>query len=116
MNTEEIKQSVRELYGKIAEDKNKIVTQVSSCCGTKTDAKSSNCGCSPAVDLTLGYSAQDLAAVPDGANLGLGCGNPTAFAGLKEGQTVWILARGPEWMYLLLQNMSVQPVESSVSI
>ena len=36
----------------------------------------------------LGYSEEDLAAVPEGANLGLGCGNPIAWASLKERETV----------------------------
>jgi SAM-dependent methyltransferase len=44
--------------------------------------------------LALGYSAEDLAAVPDGANMGLGCGNPQAIAALKTGETVLDLGAG----------------------
>ena len=42
----------------------------------------------------MGYSAEELAAVPEGANLGLGCGNPQAIASIKEGETVLDLGSG----------------------
>lgn len=42
----------------------------------------------------FGYSVDELASIPDGANLGLGCGNPLAVAGLKEGETVIDLGSG----------------------
>ncbi len=42
----------------------------------------------------LGYSENELNQVPDGANLGLGCGNPTALASLKEGERVLDLGSG----------------------
>jgi arsenite methyltransferase len=44
--------------------------------------------------LTLGYAETDLDGIPDGANLGLGCGNPVALASLKPGQTVLDLGAG----------------------
>jgi SAM-dependent methyltransferase len=44
--------------------------------------------------LQLGYSAEDLAAAPEGANLGLGCGNPQAIAALRHGETVLDLGSG----------------------
>ena len=89
MNTvknDEIRQAVRENYGQIAESD-------SSCCDT------SSC-CTPTaqqpqlLSLQLGYSHQDLVAVPEGANLGLGCGNPQAIADLKPGETVVDLGSG----------------------
>jgi len=89
MNTvknDEIRQAVRENYGQIAESD-------SSCCDT------SSC-CTPTaqqpqlLSLQLGYSHQDLVAVPEGANLGLGCGNPQATADLKPGETVVDLGSG----------------------
>jgi SAM-dependent methyltransferase len=55
------------------------------CCGTVTPANAS---------LEMGYSAAELAAVPDGANLGLGCGNPQAIARLRPGEVVIDLGSG----------------------
>jgi len=60
-----------------------------SCCSTP----SSCCG-NTAASLDRGYDATDLAAVPEGANLGLGCGNPVAMAALKPGETVLDLGSG----------------------
>ena len=59
-----------------------------SCCSV-----SSSCCTAGNASLDLGYDAQDLTAVPEGANLGLGCGNPVALAALKPGETV--LTLGP---------------------
>lgn len=63
--------------------------QSNSCC-----APASCCGSSVTPAAALGYSAEDLAAVPDGANLGLGCGNPQAIAALSAGETVLDLGSG----------------------
>lgn len=64
------------------------------------------CGCGPdeccgpsdrdhdAVSAAMGYTDEELAAVPEGANLGLGCGNPQAIAALKPGETVLDLGSG----------------------
>lgn len=83
MKDTEIKSYVRERYGGIARTGG-------SCC-------SSGCCGSPSPDLisrAIGYSDDDLSAVPEGANLGLGCGNPTAIAALKPGETVLDLGSG----------------------
>ncbi|MGE5509004.1 MAG: arsenite methyltransferase [Chitinophagales bacterium] len=86
MDELELKRSVRENYGAIARSGG-------SCCGT------SGCGCGSQVSLVtlgkqIGYAEKDLAAVPEGANMGLGCGNPVALASLKEGETVLDLGAG----------------------
>lgn len=52
------------------------------------------CGPGPSASLALGYSPEDLAAAPEGANLGLGCGNPRAIAALAPGEIVLDLGSG----------------------
>ncbi len=86
-NHEEIRAAVRESYGKVA------VQGGGGCCSTST---SSCCSPSPAADVSmgLGYSSNEVSVVPDGANLGLGCGNPQAIAALKQGETVLDLGSG----------------------
>lgn len=86
---EEIRTAVRERYGKIAETgKTGCGCSTSSCCGTP--------GMLTAADISrgLGYSGEDVSGVPEGANLGLGCGNPQAIACLQPGETVLDLGSG----------------------
>jgi arsenite methyltransferase len=86
VNAEEIKNAVKAGYAKVA------LYNV-SCCGTS----SSCCGSvDPAEDIgrRIGYSDEELNTVPDGANLGLGCGNPVALASLSEGEVVLDLGSG----------------------
>ncbi len=52
------------------------------------------CGPTPSASLKLGYSEEDLRAVPEGANMGLGCGNPQVIAALRKGETVLDLGAG----------------------
>ena len=92
MNSDvEIKNNVKEKYSQIAESKLASSTAVSSCCGPDSSCGG---GTSSVVQLSLNYDPNDLEAVPEGADLGLGCGTPTAFAGLKEGDTVLDLGSG----------------------
>lgn len=84
---EDRRESIRKNYAEVAK-------KGLSGCGCSC---SGSC-CSPA-DLTelavnVGYTEADLAGVPDGANMGLGCGNPLAIAALKEGETVLDLGSG----------------------
>jgi arsenite methyltransferase len=78
-----VRSTVREQYGSIAR-----ATPGGSCCTP------GSCGPGASASLALGYSAEDLAAVPEGANMGLGCGNPQAIAALKVGETVLDLGAG----------------------
>jgi SAM-dependent methyltransferase len=90
MDDVEIKEMVRARYGGIAaaSDAPGGAPPASSCCGDRapgTPAEKSR---------QMGYSEAELAAVPDGANLGLGCGNPQAIAALKPGEVVVDLGSG----------------------
>ena len=94
MNTkhaDEIRQNVRASYSEVAEADN-----VGACCGVG----SSCCGVSDdtaintLVSTRLGYSESDLDMVPDGADMGLGCGNPRAIASIQKGETVLDLGSG----------------------
>jgi SAM-dependent methyltransferase len=84
-----LKDKVQERYAAVAEG--------TASCG-------SLCGCSSNADelaLAFGYSAEDLAALPEGANLGLSCGNPQAVAALEAGQTILDLGSGAGFDALL---------------
>jgi SAM-dependent methyltransferase len=80
---DEVRAAVREQYGAVARAKGNVGC-APSCCGTSRGEAS----------LKLGYSPEDLAAVPEGANMGLGCGNPQAIAALRAGETVLDLGAG----------------------
>ena len=86
MNEEEIKKTVRESYAKVAKESSPCCAPSSSCCGTTSVA--------PDVSKKIGYTDGELKSVPEGANLGLGCGNPVALASLKKGETVLDLGSG----------------------
>jgi SAM-dependent methyltransferase len=78
-----VRDAVRDRYAQIATGGS------SCCCGSSLDRKTGH-----DESLKLGYSEADLAAVPEGANLGLGCGNPQAIAMLKPGEVVVDLGAG----------------------
>jgi len=83
----DMRKKVQEKYGQIA-------VSSGSCCGP---AKSGCCAAAPSAEkmsTAVGYSAADLASIPEGANLGLGCGNPVALASLRPGETVLDLGSG----------------------
>ncbi|KAF6558379.1 arsenite methyltransferase [Paenibacillus sp. EKM202P] len=82
---DEIRQNVRKHYQQIAvKEVNRPAA--GSCCGAPSDAD--------ALSSQIGYSTEELTAVPQGANLGLGCGNPQAIAELKVGEIVLDLGSG----------------------
>jgi len=85
MDGNAIRKYVRERYAGIAR-------QGTSCCGPAT-----SCGCGGATESDsrkIGYSAAEIGAVPPGADLGLGCGNPVALASLRKGEVVLDLGSG----------------------
>lgn len=86
MNQEEIKKTVRDRYAEIATKSGSCCLPSASCCGGNQVVE--------AISRDIGYRTQDIEAVPEGANLGLGCGNPVALASLREGETVVDLGAG----------------------
>ncbi|TVR74511.1 MAG: methyltransferase domain-containing protein [Spirochaetaceae bacterium] len=101
----DIREGVRKRYGSIAES-------AGSCCGytpaggapaagapsagapVAPPGASSCCGSAGEIGLVNGYTRSDISEVPEGSNLGLGCGNPTAIGSLREGETVLDLGSG----------------------
>jgi SAM-dependent methyltransferase len=86
---DDIKRQVQENYGAVA--------------------RAGGCGCSGGPETAIdpeavGYAAADLAAAPDGSNMGLGCGNPLALADLKPGETVLDLGSGGGFDCFLAAN------------
>ena len=81
----EIRNAVRDRYARAAEGAGCCEP---SCCGDAEGESMAN------ISQSIGYSEAELDALPAEANLGLGCGNPTALAGLAEGQTVLDLGSG----------------------
>jgi SAM-dependent methyltransferase len=89
MEDDAIRRSVRDHYAAVAREN-------SGCCTGPAVAASNCCGLADvrAVGVAIGYTPQEMEAVPEGANLGLGCGNPLALADLREGETVVDLGSG----------------------
>ena len=86
MKEEEIKKYVRDRYARAANQGSSCCQPASSCCGGGRETDT--------ISKSIGYTDQDLKVVPEGANLGLGCGNPLALASLREGETVLDLGSG----------------------
>jgi len=96
MKEEIVKKVVRESYAQIAQAGGPCCLPANSCCG----------GVDMAAEISkkIGYADKDLKSVPEGANLGLGCGNPLALASLKEGETVLDLGAGAGFDCFLAAN------------
>lgn len=84
-DTGKIKKIVREGYAKALSQNTFCCSTSSCCCGTGQAKK---------ISKKVGYSDSEMNAVPEGANLGFGCGNPVALASLKEGDVVLDLGSG----------------------
>jgi len=85
----DIKKQVRDRYARAAKESSSCCGSVSnSCCGGQSELTQGQ------ASKMVGYTAEELAAIPEDANLGLGCGNPTALARLKPGETVLDLGSG----------------------
>lgn len=87
MSQEKIKKAVREGYAKIARrEVLSCCSPMASCCGGQDPAAT--------ISRKVGYSEEEMQAVPEGANLGLGCGNPVALASLRDGEVILDLGSG----------------------
>lgn len=86
---DEIRRAVRDNYGKVATaGRAGCGCATSSCCGSPNAVTAAD------ISLDLGYSSEEVTAAPEGANMGLGCGNPQAIASLQPGETVLDLGSG----------------------
>jgi arsenite methyltransferase len=86
MGNEDVRKAVREGYAKVVKQGSSCCTPAPSCCGSSDLAQD--------ISKKIGYTEAELKAAPEGANLGLGCGNPVALASLKQGETVLDLGAG----------------------
>ena len=86
-----LRDNVRKVYTKVAnaEQESDCCGKAVSCCGRADDA-----AINTLISTRLGYSQADLDMVPEGADMGLGCGNPQAIAALKAGEVVIDLGSG----------------------
>jgi len=82
---EKIRDTVRRGYAEIAKGKSGCCSGSSPCCGSSSPDKLAE---------AIGYTVEELQVLPEAANMGLSCGNPTAIAGLKPGQVVLDLGSG----------------------
>jgi len=85
LKAKEVKQAVKKAYSKIASESGSCCSCKSSCCGDQISSEQ--------ISKSIGYSEEEMKAVPE-ANLGLGCGNPTALGKIKEGDVVLDLGSG----------------------
>lgn len=88
MRDDEIRKAVREGYAGVAQGNR-------SCCSPADSCRAPGPGAAETIAKGVGYTDEDLSTIPEGANLGLGCGNPVAMASLSEGETVLDLGSGP---------------------
>lgn len=96
MKDRKIKKAVREGYAEIAKRDSSCCDSVSSCSRTADLAQD--------ISKKIGYTEEELQAVPEEANLGLGCGNPVALASLTEGESVLDLGSGAGFDCFLAAN------------
>lgn len=96
MKEVEIKKAVRENYARVAQ-------REASCCAPASSGTSRG-NLAQTVSKAIGYTDEELKSVPEGSNLGLGCGNPIALASLVEGETVLDLGSGAGFDCFLAAN------------
>ena len=92
MQEREIKDKIKERYGKIA------LTGTETCCAPTIElhdnSMSSSCSCSTSSITSIGYDNNELESIPEASILGVGCGAPLNHAGVREGETIVDLGSG----------------------
>jgi len=96
MKKEEVRKVVREGYAQVAKSGSSCCAPQNPCCGATNVAAD--------ISKKIGYTDEDIQSVPEGANLGLGCGNPVALASLKEGEVILDLGSGAGFDCFLAAN------------
>lgn len=98
MTTDSMKKSIVDSYSKLAKaTKPKLFANLFSCCDHKGTANQ--------IATQIGYSEVTIHEAPEGANLGVGCGNPSALANIQEGQTVIDLGSGAGFDAFIVSNL-----------
>lgn len=95
MKNSEIKEKVKQGYGKIAQNSSSCCP-ATSCCSPLLKAEE--------ISKDIGYAEEEMNSVPEGSNLGLGCGNPIATASIKRGETIIDLGSGAGFDSFLAAN------------
>ncbi len=96
MKDQELKMALKKGYSRVARSGSSCCQ--SDCCGSAKPQQ---------ISRKIGYTDEQMEAVPEGSNLGLGCGNPVAMAGLKEVRRCWtwdlglaLTASWPPWQWV----------------
>jgi len=100
VSQDQVHAAVRSRYAQIARSGCGCSKTPSSCRGGSTSASSS---------IKVGYGPDELASVPEGADMGLGCGNPQAIAALRAGETVLDLGSGVDYDRLTITKRNPGP-------
>ena len=101
---DEIRKMVREGYAKRVKEESSCCPPVDSCCASVDSCCEGGTRTLEDMSKMVGYTEEELQEVPEGANLGLGCGNPVALASLQEGETVLDLGSGAGFDCFLAAN------------
>jgi len=96
MKKEEVRKVVRKGYAQVARSGSSCCAPQNPCCGATNVTAD--------ISKKIGYTDEDIQSVPEGANLGLGCGNPVALASLKEGEVILDLGSGAGFDCFLAAN------------